>query len=584
MNLSYVKINSITYTLSLLFLLVSTLGFSQKKKKDTLGTEVIRVVKPYSPSVSDAFKIKKEPNIDDIQVYDKKEIRYEINSVPVASTFVPEKGKPKGLLQKPRERFYNNYASIGFGNYLTPFVDAFAHYNLTRYSDIGGFLNYRGSFQNLKNVPLNSTYSDLNFDAYYKQNERFYNWQVRTGISKNDRNWYGLPEAISFSESVMNAIDEKQGYGSLYLGGEVEFYDALVHNGSLYYTHFFDAYESAENHVQFKGNVEFPVWNELIDTYITLEYLNGNFAQNFMNTGGIGHNFINVGLHPNFTMRRDNLSLNIGARLYYGYTDNDNDESQFYYYPNITAQYKISGDNLIAYLGATGDLTQNTYRDFVSENPFVSPTLAIRRTSQPYLGYLGAKGKLASSFTFNAKGYYGKELDKALFKLNPSKTNGNTPAGENYAAGNSFGVVYDDVTTIGAFAELMYDFNENLKFGGNFEFNTYQLENESEAWNLPMIKASLLAKYKQEKWYANTNIYYMGERKDELTIIPTDKTTGINNNMFFDINIDGGYYINDSWSVFLKLNNILNTRYERFANYPVQGFQILGGATFRFDF
>ena len=34
----------------------------------------------------------------------------------------------------------------------------------------------------------------------------------------------------------------------------------------------------------------------------------------------------------------------------------------------------------------------------------------------------------------------------------------------------------------------------------------------------------------------------------------------------------------------LELNNVLNTNYQRFANFDLQGFQVLGGITYKFDF
>ncbi len=58
----------------LLLLLTSTLIFSQDKRKDTLDTEVINVVKPYTPTVSDAFKIKVAPEINDSNIGKKKPI------------------------------------------------------------------------------------------------------------------------------------------------------------------------------------------------------------------------------------------------------------------------------------------------------------------------------------------------------------------------------------------------------------------------------------------------------------------------------------------------------------------------------
>jgi hypothetical protein len=34
----------------------------------------------------------------------------------------------------------------------------------------------------------------------------------------------------------------------------------------------------------------------------------------------------------------------------------------------------------------------------------------------------------------------------------------------------------------------------------------------------------------------------------------------------------------------VKVNNIVNKSYNRWSNYPVQGLQILGGVSYKFDF
>ena len=107
MNFQSMK-RSISIIIAILF---STVAFSQKKEKDTLGTEVINVVRPYSPTVSDAFKVKSTPEINDAEIEKKKQINYSIFSVPVASTFTPAKGKPKVLKVDPSAPVYENYVS-----------------------------------------------------------------------------------------------------------------------------------------------------------------------------------------------------------------------------------------------------------------------------------------------------------------------------------------------------------------------------------------------------------------------------------------------------------------------------------------
>ena len=99
--------------------------FAQKRQKDTIDTEVINVVRPYSPSVSDAFKIKANPEINDSTITKKKSVSYSIFSIPVASTFTPAKGKAKVLRVDPSAPVYDNFITGGFGNFGTPQAEAF---------------------------------------------------------------------------------------------------------------------------------------------------------------------------------------------------------------------------------------------------------------------------------------------------------------------------------------------------------------------------------------------------------------------------------------------------------------------------
>src|SRR5690606_11782193 len=95
---------------------------------------------------------------------------------------------------------------------------------------------------------------------------------------------------------------------------------------------------------------------------------------------------------------------------------NDENDGKFFIYPQVKASYKVVGDLMIAYGGAEGTLKQNSYADFVSENPFVSPNLFITPTNQQYDVYVGLKGKLASAVAYNIRGSYMSEDDKAFFR------------------------------------------------------------------------------------------------------------------------------------------------------------------------
>ncbi|RZJ74143.1 MAG: TonB-dependent receptor, partial [Flavobacterium sp.] len=75
------------------------IGFqaSAQKTDENIGTEVVNVVKPYTPTISDAFKVKETPVMEDEDNTKREEIKYNIFSFPVASTFTPAKGKAAGV-------------------------------------------------------------------------------------------------------------------------------------------------------------------------------------------------------------------------------------------------------------------------------------------------------------------------------------------------------------------------------------------------------------------------------------------------------------------------------------------------------
>ena len=570
------------YIIFLIFLMISASVFSQKKKKERITTEEINVVKPFSPTVSEAFKINTEPQIDSVDLGEKKEISYTINSIPVASTFTPAKGKAKSLKREPKERFYNNFVSLGYGNYNTPIVEIFAHSNSSNYNDFGGFFNYHSSGGGIDGIVLNDDFRNINVDLYYKQSERTFDWKVEGEFENLSNNWYGLSEDINYSETVINSIEEKQSYTDLSLKGEIEFFDALIHKGDVSIGRFSDKFKSGENHLEINSVIDFPIGQELMYSEISFELLNGKFENDFFQTEKLTYTYFNIGFSPNFEVLRDNLTLNVGARFYYSITNNF-EGSKFFIYPNVTASYNISEEALIAYAGVVGDLQQNSYKNFVDKNPFVSPTLYIQRTNQQYNAYAGIKGLLNSKVRFNLKAAYINEKNKPLYKLNPSLTDGTVELDKGYEAANSFQVVYDDVNTIYFNGEIIFDLFKEFKFGGNLDFNSYSLKNEDQAWNLPLLKATLLAKYTRKKWSAGADLFFSSDRKDELSIIP-DTNTRITNAAYFDINLNGVYTIDDKFDIFINVNNLLSTNYQVYTNYKVQGLQFFAGVKYKFDF
>jgi len=458
-------------------LLLSLTINAQVKKKDTLNTEVINVVKPFNPTVSDAFKIRRNPNLEVDSITKPKNFKYHIISIPVVSTFIPARGNYVRLKTK-QNIIYNNFISGGFGSYKTPILEAFVHKKTNNSNDIGAYFNLLSSDGDLKNVLTDNAFSDIKFDAYYKQSQNQFDWQINSGVHFQKYNWYGLSPFVVPTPSLLSNLSFKQNYNNFYTGGVISYYDAVFQGGTFEYNFISDNYNTNENHVFLSPEFSFPLSSEFLTTQVSFDYLDGKFDRGYTNINPISYQFLNLGLHPNLEVKRQDLSFNLGVKLYYSTASKNQQTNKIYAYPNITASYKINENGFSAFAGITGDLHQNTYNDFVNINNFVSPTLTIKPTDEQYLGFLGIKG-LQNGISYSFKASYKNENNKYLFVLYPAKdVSLNNKA---YEFGNAFNVVYDNVKTFSFEANTNITIIKNIEFGGNFIFNNYSLKTQKEA-------------------------------------------------------------------------------------------------------
>ena len=584
----------------LLFLVLFVFFSASAQKKplptkiDTVKTEVVEVVTKYNPKIADAAKIKKNPTIELLDKSKKKKLTYSIFSAPVASTFIPKTGVIKGVDVGVRERIYNNYVAAGIGNYTSNYLEAYIH-NSTRFeSEYGLYTKYAGSFANIENTTLDSDFSNFLASIFYKKEERYFDWKVSLNTERNQYNWYGLPN-LSFTENTLNSIEENQTYNFFNVLAEIDFIDAYIEKSTLSISSFSDIFSSQEILLNFDTDLDIPIdfiYNRLNNLAIKtgLEFLNGQFTSDYANQNTLDFSIFTVRINPEYKMTLRGFSLKLGAKIF-GSFDMEHSVNNFLIYPDIHIQKPLFKEYLNIYGGITGDLKTNTYKSFTEINPHISPTLFMTQTSEKYNAFIGLNGVLSKDLSFNISASIKDEDDKPLFLRNNSKSDGvNTTSNgvslKGYEYGNSFNIIYDDVKTTSILAELAYDLTNRIAFSTNIQFDNFELTNQSEAWNSPTLQTSFTGKYKSPKWYATTNIFHVNERKNLLysTVFPSSSNGLQTLASFVDVNLNGGYHFNDEFSVFLKLNNILNNNYQRFANFNVQGFQALAGITYKFDF
>ena len=509
----------------------------------------------------------------------QKSVKYTIFSIPVASTFTPAKGTSVRLDKLKKEKLFQNYASLGYGNYGTILGNLYLNHRLGRGERIGGYIEHHSSQGGIDGLQFEDGFSNSSAQINYVKSLKAFVWNTDAAFQRQAVNWYGLP----FETTL--ALDPKQVYSTIELGSDVQFTKGVLRSGDIHLRRFSDAYDSQEYHLTGETNFQFDVLDSPINSSIKVDYLKGSFAENYNGLDTQNYGNIQFSVAPSYQYVQDDLTVLVGFKAYY-LMDSEQNKNDFYIYPNVEASYAVVNSIVVAYAGIKGDLYQNTYYDFAQINPFVSPTLDIRPSSTPYKVFVGTKGKLSQSIGYDVKGSFAREQNKALFRTHSIQ---NFSAPNNYNQGNSFGVVYDDVDVINISGALEIDMGQKLNVRLKGDLYKYTSDAEPTAWNLPEFEASLFLDYQlSDKLSMAANLFYWGSRQDttnfEGLFIPEPITPNVTLDAFLDANFQVSYEITNQFGAFVKVNNIANNSYNRWNHYPVQGFQILGGVSYKFDF
>lgn len=570
----------------LLFLLVLLFGWItgiSAQNEGELGTEVVNVVKPYTPTISDAFKIKEKPVSVDTIFTKKKEVEYTIFSVPVASTFTPAKGKATVVEKTKPIKLYDNYATVGFGNYTTVTGELFSNFELSRTDNAGFSFKHNSSQGGISDIRLDDSYYDTSLEGYYSSNQRDLSYGIYAGIEHQLFNWYGVSDAFEADTEFITNFDAQQIYYGGFLGGNMVFDESMFKGISAEIRYLGDAYSSSEIIAAVTPQFSIPISGFTLEIDSELFYLTGSFDRSYYQNIAYKYGFLNASVSPTLEYNAEEFEFTLGI-VADVVLDTEENDTEFLMYPKLKGSYKLMDDSIIGFAGIEGGIHQNTYFYYKNKNPFISPTLEIEPTHNVYNAYAGIKGKLSNSIGYELSGSYSKSEDHPFFKLN-SLTDGSST--KSYQYGNSFQVVYDELKEVSVKGELKVAITDGLSFGVNANYHSYLTTQLKEAWNLPVIEASIFSNFNiTDEFYAGVSLFYVGERMDEIVDFgpsedPFPKTVTLD--AYVDANVQLGYNVSDKLSLFLKGNNLVGGNYQKWYNYPVQGIQGLMGATYKFD-
>lgn len=576
------KIHLITFNLVIAFILIATSNevFAQKK----VDEESVVVIA--SRKIPPAYRMSESPKIID-SIAPQSQVQYPLLSLKYENTIEIDTIDAATIkLVDKLPRLYNTYVKVGIGSTLMPLGEVYYNNGRSRKYAYGASLKHLSSFGKIKNQAP-ASFDRTALDLFGGINEKKYTANADFLVNSRGFHWYGFQDPDADRDSIQNRFTEI-GTRLSYASHKKDSAN-LNYKIGLDYFNFHDKTPKEDSLANWHGKENFVAVNssfwykwgqEIFATDLNIRYNGYKFGEldksiNGIDSGVVRNNTV-INLKPTVTTYAFNNKLK--AQVGFDFTIDGKQKTKAYIYPIAELKYSLFDDILIPYAGLKGGLKQNTFKSLSLENEFILSNIEIENEHNSITLFGGIKGTLTKQIGFNASFSFGNYKNKALFVTDTLST----------LFRNQFRAIYDTINITTLEGSIYYQLSEKIKIGAIGRFNSYSARNNSFAWNLPIMEVIVRGSYNlYDKFLVNLDMKYEGGRKG--LVYEDGKDVSLENGQYAkrlgfiaDFNLGVEYRYNKRISAFIQFNNLAAQRYQRWYNYPVQSFQVLGGFTFKF--
>lgn len=479
---------------------------------------------------------------------------------------------PSAQIEKdPNSKYPVFYGNIGLNYPYNPHLDLYLQPNLpsslslTLYGKHNSFwgkvplVNVDGpnTARDQQSVSAPSARNNLGFNFGY-------NWKtgelgVDAGYDRDLHSFYGYnqPNTVDYTnaymmDSLSHVYDKFK--GRFHIRSTNSKPNTFFYSLDLGYTYMGD-----------RGKYEAPPVYSLKDfneTYLNMGGVAGqNFAKfhkfaiafRYQTSNGINSTSFNrsdLEIHPYYTFSQDRWLFEIGVRLN-KYINPSVDAFNIFFKGSIS--YELVKNRLWFYSLVDGKNHFRTYQDIMSENPWITPNIDIQNTEEPLIVKTGFKGQLKDRFSYNIYGGYTRYV-KEMSLLYYSNIL--------YGPGNTFIATYKDMHKFCLGGEFSWKSKE-FESGLSFEYNDYTNKDSSTVYNHPPLELRAFGRYNwRERIIFGASLHFRSKTPTLFHFNPFDNnqnTTEEFMSRFTSLNFDVTYVLNNKISIYLKLNNILDS-------------------------
>jgi hypothetical protein len=521
---------------------------------DTTG-KGIKIVSTFKPVLREAAKINfgaTPPPADTT----KAKLNYTIPNQNLLFAYQPGALKPLALDIDSAGIFDNSsYIKAGFGSLRTPFIQAGISFGDGKTAGLNIFAKHVGSDGKRDFQKFAKT--DIKLLGYFKSGNNL-QWDAGIGMHQHRTYKYGyLPQTLVFSSDSI-----KQNFQTI--AARVAFHNinktafGLSYSPEVRIDVFSDNLKNSESNTVLNLPLQKTVgkqWAVNLGITFDLTRLSPKGKSAFNNTMYY--------ISPSVLYKSSNINAQIGIRPSW-------DNKVFKMFPNVLADISTEDSRFTFHAGWTGYVRKTTYQYLAGQNPWLWLPATFKNTwvEERFAGF---KGSVGEHFTYAAKAGFNKLTNQPLF------INDTSAAGD----GKSFRVVNESqIKVVNIGGELGFTINEKFSFVTGFAINQFSgLKDNAKAWGLIPIELTVAMRLQiiKDLWLKTDLFAWEGAKY--VTKTNDDKRL----NGAIDLSAGLEFKITKNINLWTQFNNVFNKEYQRWNQYPVYGFNFVGGVVFSFD-
>jgi len=525
---------------------------SRTNNNDTLPSKTVVVTSAFKPSLLRSNKINFSAAALP-QDSTRPSLQYQVPSQNLFFAYEPTPLQPLALFVDTSFRWTNHhFVKLGYGNFATPFASidlslGDGKHNMTNLHAFHTSSKGNLAFQNTSKSGI-SLVSIL----HTPRNE----WNGKLAFTNFTQYQYGFqPDTIKrFTDDSL-----RQRFSNLQI--ELGFRNKATNKYGINYApqlqihRFTDGRSNGETNIRIQAPLRKTI-GEIFALQLGIDANLSNYKTDSIS--GISNNIVSIS--PAVQYNTPQLKVTAGFHP----TWNNN---VFVWLPNITAEAKLKNEKFVLLAGWQGYFQKNNYAYLAQVNPFIAAPTSFTNTRFSDV-FAGIKGSIGSHFTFNGRLSFQQRTNQALF-VNDTLT------------GKSFNVIHEaSLQVLSIRGEIGYSIQEKLQILGGITLNDFQKQTQYTAAYglLPMqLNGSIRWQLFKDVLVKADVFFWDGAQ------FRNKQRSDIKMNAAADLNAGCEFAVSDKIQIWAQFNNILNQRYQRWNQYEVLGFNVLGGVIIRFS-